>query len=314
MQRLVSGVVLLMASGRVSCAAPGETVAPAAAAMADARKSAPMRLTVRNVSYPATDPGDRYLNEHWRRRERTVTIPVDQAALLLVDVWDIESPREANPPVADHIVKTRIAPLLQAARAADMLIIHAPHRPIGWDGVNRGPKSDYRSGSSTARDALPAEVARQKADPDRWPPVEFVYRVGKFGQFARNDQPSYMPYAHVRGIHPGALPVRRAREYIESSPDKVQAILKENGILHLLYVGEWTNGCVVMRAVGIRRMSALGYNTVILRDATWGSELADTWDTLEVTVGAVLDIEILNGFSALSVDVVRELERLGKAR
>ena len=42
--------------------------------------------------------------------------------------------------------------------------------------------------------------------------------------------------------------------------------------------------------------------------------MADTWDTLEVTMGAVLDIEILNGFSALSVDVVRELQRLGKAR
>ena len=132
--------------------------------------------------------------------------------------------------------------------------------------------------------------------------------MGEYGQFARNDYPLYMPYGYVRGIHPDALPVKGDREYIESDFDKVQTLLKENKILHLFYVGEWTNGCVVMRPVGIRRMSALGYNTVILRDATWGPELADTWDTMEVTNAAILDIEILNGFSALSTELVRELE------
>ena len=61
-------------------------------------------------------------------------------------------------------------------------------------------------------------------------------------------------------------------------------------------------------------MFARGYNTVILRDATWGPELADTWDTLDVTKGAVLDIEILTGFSALSAELVKELERLVESR
>lgn len=268
-----------------------------------------MKLTLRNVSFPAEDPGDQNLNNHWRRHERTVEMPVEQTALILIDVWDIESEREPNPPVGDQIVHTAIAPLLEAARAADMLVIHAAHRPVGWDGLNTGPRADYRGGDAMARDQLPPEVAAQPINPDEWPPREFRYRVGEYGQFARNDRPAYMPYAYVRGIHPGALPVRRDREFIESAFDQVQSLLRENGILHLLYVGQWTNGCVVMRDVGIRRMSALGYNTVILRDATWGPELADTWDTMEVTRGAVMDIEILNGFSALAAEVTAELQR-----
>jgi nicotinamidase-related amidase len=269
-----------------------------------------MELTLRNVSYPAVDPGTPDMSVHWQRRERKVRVPVAQTALILIDVWDIASEREHNPPVGDRIVHTAIAPLLQAARAADMLVIHAAHRPVGWDGKNTAPRIDARAGDSMARDQLPEEAARQPVDPNQWPPREFVYRVGEHGQFARNDSPAYLPYAYVKGIHPGALPVKRDREYLESDFDRVQTILRENRILHLLYVGEWTNGCVVMRPVGIRSMSALGYNTIILRDATWGPELADTWDTMEVTRGAIMDIEILNGFSALASQVTAELRRL----
>ena len=268
-----------------------------------------MELTLRNVSYPPTDPGEGNLADHWLRRERAVTIPANQAAIILIDVWDVENERERSAPEADRIVHSSIAPLLEAARAADMVVIHAAHRPAGWDGLNTGPRIDARARDSGARDELPDDIADQDADPDEWPPREFKYRVGEYGQFSRNDGPLYMSYGHIKGIHPGALPVKRDREYIESSFDGIQAILKEHGILHLLYVGTWTNGCVVMRPAGIRAMSALGYNTVILRDATWGCEMADTWDTMEVTRAAVLDIEIINGFSALASDVVRELRR-----
>lgn len=285
---------------------------PATAQNLPARQEPLMKLTLRNVSYPPADPGETDLLYHWQRRERTVQMPVAQTALILIDVWDIDNPRQSNPPVGDRIVASAIAPLLAAARAADMLVIHAAHRPVGWDGRNTAPPGDYRSGDSSARDQLPPEVARQPVDPLQWPPREFRYRVGPYGQFARNDSPAYMPYGYVRGLHPRALPVRRDREFIESDFQKVQSLLREHQIVHLLYVGEWTNGCVVMREVGIRRMSALGYNTVILRDATWGPELADTWDTMEVTRGAVLDIEILNGFSALASEVTAELQRLAR--
>ena len=52
--------------------------------------------------------------------------------------------------------------------------------------------------------------------------------------------------------------------------------------------------------------------TIILRDATYASELPNTQNEMTITENAVLDIEINNGFSALSSDLLRELERLKK--
>ena len=56
--------------------------------------------------------------------------------------------------------------------------------------------------------------------------------------------------------------------------------------------------------------AAIGYNTIILRDATWGSEFAKTWKNMDVTIGAILDIEINNGFSGLSINLIEELKRI----
>ncbi len=261
-----------------------------------------IELTVRNVSYPADDPGPGLLAPHWRRRERTVTLPLDRTALLLIDFWDVVGgDRWGNPPRGDGIVRETVAPLLAAARAADLLVVHAFHRGIGWDGINHDPPVDFRTPASGAGAETPAE------EDDAWPPAAFRHRVGSYGQFAINSVPPYVDYPYVRGAHPGALPVRRDREVIESNREALDALFREHGILHLLYAGQWTNGCVVGRPAGMRAMSAAGYNTVILRDATWGAELADTWDDLTVTNASVLDIEIGTGFSALASEFTAAL-------
>lgn len=108
-----------------------------------------MKLTLRNVSYPPSDPGTVDLSQHWLRRERVVDMPLEQTALILIDVWDVENERVSNPETEGRIVKEAIAPLLAAARAADMVVIHAVHRPIGWDGKNTGPRIDGRGGGRT---------------------------------------------------------------------------------------------------------------------------------------------------------------------
>ena len=56
-----------------------------------------MRLTLRNVSYPAVDPGEADLIGHWQRRERTVQMPVEQTALILVLSCAMKSEGDARP-------------------------------------------------------------------------------------------------------------------------------------------------------------------------------------------------------------------------
>lgn len=266
-------------------------------------------ITARNVAFPQEDPEVSDLSSYKDRRERKITIPVQQAALILIDVWDTENKR-LNHPLITKVTEEKIAPLLKVARNNNMVVIHAPHRPIGWDGVSRMKKpADLRGPADTPRSELPEWVKKKTIKKSQWPPVEFIFRVGEYGKYSRYSNPSYVPYTQIKGIHKATLPTKRDKEYIESDRNKINLILKRHKILHLFYAGFGTNQCIVDRPAGIRNMSALGYNVIILRDATIGSEFKNTWETLEVTKAAILDIEINNGFSAKSDELVRELSK-----
>jgi nicotinamidase-related amidase len=269
-----------------------------------------LRLRVRNVSYPLTDPGgDSLQSEHYRLRSRCLDIPLENSALVLIDTWDTVVERQGDIRTAtDRFVSEKVRPILQAARDADMLVLHAPHRPIGWDGINRAARGiDLRGPSETPRAELPESIDKRRLSKYQWPPIEFVYRVGEHAKYSRFSNPSYMQYADILGIHKELRPEKRPREFISSAPADVHKIFRQNRILHLFYVGGATNQCIVNRPVGIRRMSALGYNTIIVRGATRGSEFANTLDSSVVTNAAILDIEINNGFSTSDADFLRAL-------
>ena len=269
-----------------------------------------VRITVRNASYPLQDPGGDRLATHFELREREIEIPVDQMALVLIDTWNVERERFGAGERLD--VAAEIRPLLDLARELDLVVLHAPHRWIGWDGLNRRQSGeDFRGPSSMSRDRVPESPQAERFAEQEWPPVEFVFRVGEYGQYSTNSNPAYLPYPRILGLHPDLLPKKRDREFIVSRIDKIQEIFREHGILHLLYVGGATNKCIVNRPVGIRNMAAKGYNTLIVRGATVGSELESTYEVRRVTEAAILDIEINHGFS---VDRDHLLEALAGLR
>jgi nicotinamidase-related amidase len=270
-----------------------------------------IKITVRNASYPIHDPGGNNLSKHYKLRERQIDIPLNQTALILIDTWELERKRFESSN-NDDIAK-QIKPLLKMARAVDMLVLHAPHRPIGWDGINHKQRDlDLRGPSDTPRSVLPVWVKKNKINKNQWPPVEFIFRLKEYSKYSRYSNPLYIPYPKILGIHKDLLPKKREREFIASSFNDVQKIFKDYKILHLLYAGAATNQCIVMRPVGIRNMSAHGYNTIIIRNATIGSELHNTIDSQRVTKAAILDIEINNGFSVDKDDLFNALKSLNK--
>jgi hypothetical protein len=67
--------------------------------------------------------------ENFVRREVGMALPLDQTALVLVDVWDnhfIESWLER----ATRVTEEGVVPVLAVARRAEMTIVHAPSPPI----------------------------------------------------------------------------------------------------------------------------------------------------------------------------------------
>lgn len=43
-------------------------------------------IKVRNVSFPNKDPGETNLSSHKIRRERTIKVPVEESAIILIDI------------------------------------------------------------------------------------------------------------------------------------------------------------------------------------------------------------------------------------
>ena len=88
-----------------------------------------VQLSVRHVLHEPNPPHLPYREEHFGYVHLPVSIPPEQAALVLVDCWDriiVESFQER----AERICETTIRPVLEASRSAGMTVVHAPSPPV----------------------------------------------------------------------------------------------------------------------------------------------------------------------------------------
>ena len=226
-----------------------------------------------------TDPDTPCDEGNFHFVERDLPLPVDQTALVLVDLWSthyIDSWLER----ATQVTRERIVPLLQAARQAGMTVVHAP---------------SPRVVESFHPESMPSPVPGQPAGGPEWPPPEFrgVYRSGEFADFGRDPEPRLQEaldrYVTELKIADAVAPL--PGESIIATGPQLHELLCERHILHLIYAGFATNWCVIGRDYGIIAMNERGYNIVLVRDATAGVEFHDTVDELTATEIAVREIE-----------------------
>ena len=86
---------------------------------------------------------------------------------------------------------------------------------------------------------------------------------------------------------------------------ELHIILLTHNMKTLFYVGFATNECVLDKAYGIKRMHALGYQTMLLRDRTEAMEYHDTLEEMWVTRIAVREVEQLSrGYSSTAKDFI----------
>ncbi len=238
-------------------------------------------LTVRYFQ-DSTPEGIPVREENFERREIPMSMPIDQTALVLVDLWNdhfIESWLER----AGNVLKDNILPAIEAARQAGIKVIHGPCPQV-----------------ATRYDKV-KEHTPPKPDPEPdWPPRAF-----------RNREGDYHAYRGPRQQYPGIRDFEyRMSDLVEVCEDDVVIAtgqqlherLESSGILHLLYAGFATNWCVINRDYGVKDMRGRGYNVILLRDATTGVEFPDTLDQLFATEIAIREVEQKYGFSVSNED------------
>jgi nicotinamidase-related amidase len=239
-----------------------------------------------------TDPEVPCNEANFHHVERRLPVPVEQAALVLVDVWSthyIDSWLER----AASVTRKKIVPLMDAARAMGLTVIHAPSPPVAERYRRSEPAPAAPSTAGTGLD---------------WPPREFrgIYRGGEHSVFGRNQEPrldaALARYVDELDIAETARPA--PGEPVVATGEELHHLLAERGLLHLFYAGFATNWCILYRDYGMVAMSGRGYNLILVRDATTGVEFHDTVDTLAATEICVREIETKYGWSTTTDAII----------
>ena len=239
------------------------------------------------------DPGVEWIEANTEYAHLEWEIPLEQTALILVDVWEGHYLAECEARIND-LTQKNLAPLLGAARTQQMPVIHAPspdvaRRQPGW--VKLADKNPLR------------ETDRE------WPPEDFRKKIGAFSSFARPFEPrdSELDVLRTdRPIHKLAQPIEG--EAVVANGEELHLYCKENGILFLFFAGYNTNACILLRDYGTLAMCDRGYEVLIVRDCTTGMESAESQAQLAQTEGAILFLEMFRAYSVTSAEVIAGME------
>ena len=120
------------------------------------------------------DPGVEWVEKNTGYAELDWEIPISQAALVLVDVWDRHYLKDTAAR-AEEIIQRKIRALAQTCRQAGLHIIHAP--------------SPGMAKTHPAWVRLVSEEEMSGGRGDDWPPAEFRRKSGDYKKYAQPSEP-----------------------------------------------------------------------------------------------------------------------------
>jgi nicotinamidase-related amidase/type 1 glutamine amidotransferase len=175
-------------------------------------------------------------------------VAASEVAILICDMWDKHWCSGATGRC--DALAARMGPLLRAARAKGVAVIHAPSETMPF--YAGYPQRERMIRARTI--ALPALL--DMSDPPL--PID-----DSDGGCDTEEKPWYMAWTRQNPrIEIGDL------DGISDSGEEVYRFLREEGITNLIVMGVHTNMCVLGRSFGIRNMTRLGIRCVLVRDLT----------------------------------------------
>jgi len=228
--------------------------------------------------------------------EELLEIPVVESALILVDCWSIHY-CESYLSRTRKIIEEKIVPVVEAARETGVTVIHAPS-----SNVAEKYSQSSRFFEKGDEERFPAYAS---IDPE-WPPREFVERREGYSVFNRVFSPPRETWEEVyREKLMIAEPLTpKPEDYVVRSGRQLHKMLKRLRKLHLFYAGFATNMCLQHRDYGVRAVSEMGYNVILLRDCTAAIEAHDTVDQQLATRIFVQEVETKYAWSTTSRDFI----------
>jgi nicotinamidase-related amidase len=185
----------------------------------------------------------------WQEINLRETVPAREAAIIICDMWDDHWCKSSAKRCGEMAVK--MEPVLKAARARGVTIIHAPSDCMAF----------YKDAPQRKRmqELTPVAPPEPRVIPDPGLPID-----DKEGGCDDNPKPAFSK-AWTRQHK--ALTIAD-NDYISDNGKEVYSLLKQKGIKTVFICGVHTNFCVLHRTFGIKQLSRWGVRCVLIRDLT----------------------------------------------
>lgn len=254
-----------------------------------------LRLTGRYFrTIPITDPG---------YEEEPLQLPLANTALVSLHCWNIGCPGgpaldpnfcvgmgfPATVAEAWRIMTEVIRPALQAARACGLAVCHVQSPAIAkrypqWYTYQTDPPA---TGAGAPPEAIPGYRTSILA---RAHGADYATRSGK----------AHMDFPQVVAPLPDEPIVHQTGQF--------DRILRERGLVNLIYMGFATDMCILNAPGGMGPMFELGYRVLLVRDATLGVECPDTFAERIATRWGIRYVETHWGDTIEVADLMRACE------
>ena len=258
---------------------------PLALAMAGTAFAADLRLPLRSRVEAFKGSGV------WQEVRFDEAIPIPQTAIVICDMWDRHWCSGASRRVAELAV--RMAPLIDAARARGIQIIHAPSETMEF-------YKDWPQRQQILRIArIEPPAALGLSDP----PLP----IDDSGGGCDSSDSFYK--AWTREI--ATLPMGTADVISDDGP-QIYSFLRERGIRNLLVMGVHVNMCVLNRSFAIKKMTNWGIRCVLVRDLTDSMYNPKDRPFVSHERGTELVVEHIEKYwcpTALSADLMKALAK-----
>ncbi|MDA0748227.1 MAG: isochorismatase family protein [bacterium] len=249
------------------------------------------------------------------------TFSRDEVAFVMVDLWNTgfgpeplshlgwEAEYNAGKSFCDRageIEMQKILPMLQACRTAGIPVVHAPTRDIA---VKHKQWADL----ATDAEKNPPKSSGPPPKPPTWPPPEWTraWKEEHLHLFRTKEWITNY-YQHVRPNQDIPAPLQPVDgDLIISSSNMMHRLMEERGIRILFYCGFATNMCLIDKPGAIRDMHNRGYLPLVIRDATAGTENAETVEGLWITKTTIDQIEMLWGYSITTQEFLDAINQDG---
>lgn len=184
----------------------------------------------------------------WDEVRLTREVPAREVAVIVCDMWDKHWCEGASRR-ADEMA-SRMNPILQAARARGLRIVHAPSETMKFYADT--PQRQRMQTSS------PVEVPKALELTDPPLPID-----DSDGGCDTPEKPWYRAWSRQNAkIEIGPF------DGISDDGREVYAFLKKSGVKYLVVMGVHANMCVLNRSFAIKQMTRWGLHCILCRDLT----------------------------------------------